>query len=47
MVHKEVAQFIRSCANFLLVNSCSHESQQTLHSIDSDIPFDMVFIEFW
>ena len=47
MVNKEVAQFIRACANFQLVNSCSHEAQQLLLQIESDTPFYVVFLEFW
>ena len=47
MVNKEVAQFIISCAHWKFSISCYHESQQTLHTIESDTPFDMVFIYFF
>ena len=47
MVNREVAQFIRASANFLLENSCSHEANQLLQTIDSDNPFDVVFIDLW
>ena len=47
MVNKEVYQFIRSCAHFQLINSCSHEAQQLLQTIESDTSFDVVFLDFW
>ena len=47
MVNNEVSKFIRACAHFQLVNACSHEAQQLLQMIDSDTPFDVVFIDFW
>ena len=47
MVNKEVAQFIRACAYFQLVNLFSHEAQQSLQTIDSDTPFYVVFLDFW
>ena len=47
MVNKEVKQFIRVCVHCQLVHSCFHEAQQLLHTIESDTPFDMVFIKFW
>ena len=28
-------------------NSCSHETQQLLQTIESNNPFDVVFIDFW
>ena len=46
MVNKEVAQFIRAWAHCRLVNSCSHEAQQSLQTVESDTPFDVVFIGF-
>ena len=46
MVNKEVEQFIRACANFQLVNSCSNEAKQWIQTIESDTSFDMVFLEF-
>ena len=46
MVNKEVVQFIRAGEYFQLVNSCSNEAQQFLQKIDSDTPFDMVFLDF-
>ena len=46
MVNKEVAQFIRACTYFQLVNSCSHEAQQLLLTVESDTPFYVVFMEF-
>ena len=47
MVNKEVAQFIRACACCQLVNSSSSEAQNLLQTIESDTPFDVVFIYFW
>ena len=47
MVNKEVAQFIRACTHGQLLNSCSHEAQHVLQTIESDNPFDVVFIDFW
>ena len=47
MVDKEVAQFIRACSHCQLVNSCSHETQHLLHTIDSDTLFDVVLLDFW
>ena len=47
MVNNEVAQFIRFCAHCQLVNSCSHEAQQSLQRIDSDTPLGVVFLDFW
>ena len=46
MVNKEVVQFIISCAHCQLVNSLSREAQQLLHTIESDTPFDVVFLDF-
>ena len=47
MVNKELAQFIRACVHCQLVNSCSHKSQKMLRTIESDTPFDVVFLNFW
>ena len=47
MINKEVVQFIRAFAHCQLVNSFSHEAQQLLQTIDSDTPFDVVFLYFW
>ena len=47
MVNKEVDQFIRAYAYCQLVNSCSYEAHQMLHMIDSDTPFEVVFLDFW
>ena len=47
IVNKELSQFIRAYAHFQLVNPCSREAQQFLQTIESDIPFDEVFIDFW
>ena len=47
MVNTEVAQFIRACAYFQFVNSCYHKAHQLLQTIESDTPFDVVFLEFW
>ena len=47
MVDKEVDQFIRACAHFQLVSSCSREAQKMLNAIDIETPFDVLFIEFW
>ena len=46
MVNKEVAQLIRACAHFQMENSCSHESYQMLHTIDSYKPRVVVFLYF-
>ena len=46
-VTKDVTEFIRSCAHCKLANSCSHEAQQQLHSLEADAPFDVVFLDFW
>ena len=42
-----MAQLIKACSHCQLVNSCSHEAQQLLQTIDSDTPFDVVFLYFW
>ena len=47
IVNKEVAQFIRACKHCELVNSCSYDAQQLLHTIESNTPFDVVFLDFW
>ena len=47
MVNTEVGQFIRACSHCQLVNSFSHEAKQFLQTIDSDTPFDVVFLDFW
>ena len=47
MVHKELAQFIKTCAHCQLVKSCSYESQQIICTIESDTPFDVIFLDFW
>ena len=47
MVNKEVDQFIISYANFQLVNSCYHDAQKLLHTIESDNPFYVVLLGFW
>ena len=47
MVNKEVVQFIRVYVHLQLVNSCSNEAHQMLHTIESDNPFDVAFIDFW
>ena len=46
MLNTEVEHFIRACEHYQLVNLCSHEEQQLLQTIDSDTPFDVVFIDF-
>ena len=45
MFDKEVAQFIRSCTDLKLVNKFSHEAQHMLHTIKSDNPFDVLFLD--
>ena len=40
-------QLIIACANCQLVNSYSYEAHHIIYTIDSDTPFDVVFIEFW
>ena len=47
MANKEVAQFIIAYAHCQFVNSCSHEAQQFLQTIESDTPQDVVFIDLW
>ena len=47
MVNKEVDQFIRACKHLQLLNSYSREAQNFLHTIESDTPFDVVFLDFW
>ena len=47
MVNKEVVQFIRAYTHCQFVNSCSHEAHQLLRNIESDTPFDVVFLDFW
>ena len=47
MVNKEVDQFITYCAHYQLVNLCSHEAHQMLHTIRPDNPFEVEFLEFW
>ena len=47
MVNKDTAHFITACAHCKLVNSFSPEAQQFLQTIESDTPFDEVFIDFW
>ena len=47
MVNKEAALFMRAFENCQLVNSCSHKAHQLIQTIESDTPFDVVFIDFW
>ena len=47
MVNKEVAHFIRAYDHCKLLNSCSHEAHQLIQTIDSDTPFDVLFLDFW
>ena len=47
MINNEVAQFIRSYSHCQSVNLCAHEAQKILLTIDSDNPFDVVFLDFW
>ena len=47
MVKKEVDQFIRDCVHYQLVNSCSCEAKQLIQMIESDTPFDVVFLYSW
>ena len=47
IVNKDVAQFIRSCANFQLLNACYREAHQIFHTIESDTSFEVVFLDFW
>ena len=42
-----MAQLIKACSHCQLVNSCSREAQQLLQTIDSDTPFDVVFLDSW
>ena len=47
MVNKEVDNFITSCTRCQLVNSCSNEAHKILHTIESDTPYGVVFLDFW
>ena len=47
MFNKEVDQFIRSNAHCQLVNTFSHEEQKLLYTIDTDTPYDLLFLYFW
>ena len=42
-----MAQFIGVCSHFQLVNSCSHDAQQLIQTIESDTPFGVVVLDFW
>ena len=46
MFNKEVDQFIRSNAHCQLVNTFSHEDQKLLYTIDTDTPYDILFLYF-
>ena len=47
MVNKDVSQFIKSCAHYQFVSLCTREAQQMIHTIDSDTPFGLLFLDFW
>ena len=47
MVNKDVTKFIIACAHCKFVNSCSHEEQYLLQTIESNTPFYVVFLDFW
>ena len=47
MFNKEVEQFIRAREHFKFVKFMPHWVQNMLHTIDSDKPFDVVFLDFW
>ena len=47
MFNKEVEQFIRAREHFKFVKFMPHWVQNMLHTIDSDNPFDVVFLDFW
>jgi len=46
-VKRDVNRMIRFCAHCRLGNSTSHEVQDYLHALESDGPFDVVFMDFW
>ena len=46
IANNEVAQFIRDYAYCQLVNSCSHEAQKMIQTVESDTTFDVVFLYF-
>ena len=46
IVNREVAQLISAFAHCQLVNSCFCEAQKMIPIIESDTPFDVIFIYF-
>lgn len=44
---KDVARLTRECAHCRLTNATWHESAGLFHDFESDIPLDVVFLNFW
>jgi hypothetical protein len=46
LVH-DVTDGVRSCMHCNLANATSHEAQSILHTLECDVPFDVVFLDIW
>ena len=42
-----IMEQVQACAHCRLANSVSHESQTILRTLQSDKPFDVVFLDIW
>ena len=46
-LHKDIVRFVKSCAHCRIANNASHEAQMTLRILESDAPFDVMFLDIW
>ena len=46
-VKRDVNALVQACAHCQPGNASSHKAQQMLHFVESDGPFDVMFMDFW
>ena len=46
-VSHDVNQMVLGCGHCWLVNNASHDSQMELQALETDVPFDIMFLDVW
>jgi CheY-like chemotaxis protein len=44
---RDITEFVLSCAYCRLSNATSHEAQSILQAIETQEPFDVIFLDVW
>ena len=47
MVLHDINQMVLGCGHCQIANNASHDSQMELQVLETDVPFDIVFLDVW